>query len=342
MRVSGFSRGMVPFIATLNGNRMRNMEPDRLSSPACGLLNVNKPPGITSRRVVDTVGRLGAPAKVGHAGTLDPLAAGVLVVAVGGATRLVQYVQRMAKRYLGTFMLGRRSVTEDVEGEVVELPGAPVPTHEALEAAAKRLVGRIEQRPPVFSALKIHGRPAYKLARGGKPVELAPRPVDIYRIEVRAYEYPELVLEIDCGGGTYVRSLGRDLAEALGTAAVMSALSRVLIGPFRVEEAVRLDELTRDNWRRLPPAAIAGRAGFAPGAAFRRRGGPSAQRTGRLSRGRAAGDGALKELVAIEPGRRACRRHGHAVGWPLALCAEYADRRAMTVEVCRAEPAHFR
>ena len=157
----------------------------------------------------------------------------------------------MPKRYMATFLLGRQSPTEDVEGEVVELPQAPVPDQEQIEAAAQRFVGQIDQRPPAFSALKIHGRPAYKLARKGQPVALPPRPVDIYRIDVKSYCYPELVLEIECGGGTYVRSLGRDLAEALGTAAVMSALVRTAIGRFLVHEAVDLGELTGDRWLTL-------------------------------------------------------------------------------------------
>lgn len=214
----------------------------------CGLLNVNKPSGMTSRQVVDVVQRFARPVKAGHAGTLDPLAAGVLVVCVGGATRLIEYVQRMPKRYRATFLLGRQSPTEDVEGEVVELPRAPVPTQEQIEAAAQRFVGRIDQRPPAFSALKIHGCPAYKLARQGRPVALPPRPVDIYRIEVKSYRYPELILDIDCGGGTYVRSLGRDLAESLGTAAVMSALVRTAIGHFLADEAIDLRGLTRNTW----------------------------------------------------------------------------------------------
>jgi len=216
--------------------------------PPCGLLNLNKPAGMTSRQAVDNVQRLARPAKAGHAGTLDPLAHGVLVVGVGSATRLIEYVQRMPKRYVGTFLLGRQSATEDIEGDVTELPGAPLPTREQIEAAAGRFVGRIEQRPPAFSAVKIRGRPAYKLARQGKPIALEPRPVEIYRIEIKAYRYPELVLEIECGGGTYVRSLGRDLAESLGTAAVMSALERTSIGSLRIEEAINPRELTRDNW----------------------------------------------------------------------------------------------
>jgi tRNA pseudouridine55 synthase len=217
--------------------------------PPCGLLNLKKPSGMTSRQVVNIVERLARPAKAGHAGTLDPLATGVLVVCVGGATRFIAYVQRMRKRYTATFLLGRQSPTEDMEGEVVELRGAPVPSREQIEAAARRFVGRIEQRPPAFSALKICGRPAYKLARRGETVALAPRPVEIYRIEVQSYRYPELVLDVECGGGTYIRSLGRDLGESLGTAAVMSALVRTAIGRFSVHEAVSPQELTPDSWR---------------------------------------------------------------------------------------------
>jgi tRNA pseudouridine55 synthase len=216
--------------------------------PPCGLLNLDKPAGMTSRQAVDRVQRLSRPAKAGHAGTLDPLATGVLVVCVGGATRFIEYVQRMRKRYVGDFLLGRQSPTEDIEGEVTELGDAPVPTREQIVAAARRFVGRIEQRPPSFSALKIGGRPAYKLARQGKPVEFNPRPVEVFRIEILAYEYPKLTLKIDCGGGTYIRSLGRDLAESLGTAAVMSGLVRTSIGEFRIEQSVDPCSLTSGNW----------------------------------------------------------------------------------------------
>jgi tRNA pseudouridine55 synthase len=212
-----------------------------------GILNINKSAGMTSRGVVDIVQRLVWPAKAGHAGTLDPLATGVLVVCVGSATKLIEYVQRMPKSYIGTFLLGRQSETEDIEGEVVELSDPPVPELEEIQQAAKNLTGDILQRPPAFSALKIDGRRAYKLARQGKQVELQPRPISVHRIAVRSYAYPELVLEIDCGGGTYVRSLGRDLAESLGSAAVMSALVRTAIGNFRLEEALDPNELTSQN-----------------------------------------------------------------------------------------------
>src|SRR5262245_44228837 len=170
-----------------------------------GLLNLNKPAGWTSRRVVDCIQKLVRPAKAGHAGTLDPLATGVLIVCVGQATRLIDYVHRMRKRYTGTFLLGRESQTEDVEGDVVELVNPPVPTRPEIERAAREFLGTIQQRPPAYSALKVAGQRAYDLARAGKEVQLDARPVEIFRIEVQRYDYPALVLEIECGSGTYVR-----------------------------------------------------------------------------------------------------------------------------------------
>ncbi|HEX5445817.1 MAG TPA: tRNA pseudouridine(55) synthase TruB [Pirellulales bacterium] len=220
-----------------------------------GLINLHKPPGMTSRAAVDCVKRWVRPAKTGHAGTLDPLASGVLVIAVGAATRLIEYVQAMPKQYTGTFLLGRESDTEDIEGVVRMLHDPPRPNLDDVRRAAAGLTGPIEQRPPAFSALKVKGRRAYDLARAGETVELAPRPVTIHRLDVTRLEYPELVLEIECGSGTYVRSLGRDLAAALGTAAVMSALVRTAIGSFRLEEACRPEELDGDRVRhRLQPA----------------------------------------------------------------------------------------
>jgi len=225
-----------------------------------GVLNIKKPGGVTSRWVVDQVQRLVRPAKAGHAGTLDPLATGVLVVCVGQATRLIEYVQRGRKRYTGTFLLGRSSPTEDVESEVALLVDPPIPSREGLTQAAEALVGTIEQRPPAYSALKVEGRRAYDLARAGEEVKLAPRQIDIHRLEIVSYEYPELTLEIECGGGTYVRSLGRDLARALGSDAVMSALVRTAIGGFRLDDSIDVEQLTRTNVAEslLPPLAAVG------------------------------------------------------------------------------------
>lgn len=228
------------------------------AAPPSGLINVYKPQGISSRRVVDHVQRLVRPAKAGHAGTLDPLASGVLVVCVGQATRLIEYVQQQTKQYRGTFLLGRRSDTEDIEGQVEELPSPPEPSVEQLEAALANFVGEIQQRPPAFSALKVEGKRAYDLARQGRQVELKPRPVTVYSLKLLAYAYPLFQLDIACSAGTYIRSLGRDLAESLGTAAVMSALERTAVGRFTVEKAVPMDALTPETWRsHLQPAATA-------------------------------------------------------------------------------------
>ena len=212
-----------------------------------GFLNLYKPSGMTSRKVVDAVERLVRPAKVGHAGTLDPLAEGVLVVGVGQATRLLSYVQRMPKHYVGTFLLGRRSETEDVEGTVFELPAAPRPTEEAIKEDLREFHGGYEQTPPAYSALKVSGRRAYQLARQKREVTLAPRRVAIYGLAVQEYAYPKLVLEIECGGGTYVRTLGRDVARRLGTDAVMSALVRRAVGHFRAEDACGIEKLSRQS-----------------------------------------------------------------------------------------------
>jgi tRNA pseudouridine55 synthase len=223
-----------------------------------GFLNIDKPQGLTSRDVVNRVQRMLRGERIGHAGTLDPLATGVLVVGLGPATRLVQYVQRMPKRYVGTFLLGRASDTEDIEGTITELDNPSHPSREQLQAALPRFTGRIEQRPPAYSALKIAGARAYELARAGRAVDLAPRETVVYGLELLRYEYPELELAITCGSGTYVRSLGRDLAEAVGTAAVMSALRRTAIGSFLVAQACALDDLSPQAIpARLLPARLA-------------------------------------------------------------------------------------
>ena len=221
-----------------------------------GILNLNKPAGITSRDVVNVVQCLaGRKMRVGHAGTLDPLARGVLVVSVGPATRLIEYIQQMPKTYRAEFLLGCHSDTEDTDGQVTRLETPLVPSEEEIRTVLPQFTGRILQRPPAYSALRIAGRRAYDLARKGKQIELAPREIVVYQLLLDEYNYPKLGLTIQCGSGTYVRSLGRDLAESLGTAAVMSALERTAIGRFRIEEAVDPDSLTPENWTDalLPP-----------------------------------------------------------------------------------------
>ncbi|MEZ6070243.1 MAG: tRNA pseudouridine(55) synthase TruB [Pirellulales bacterium] len=224
--------------------------------PLFGLINLDKPAGITSRQAVDRVKRLVGRAKIGHCGTLDPLASGVLVVCIGPATRLAEFVQRQTKRYRATFLLGRTSPTDDVDGEVSEIPDAPQPSRDEVVATAQELTGQILQRPPSHSALKVAGKRAYELARAGQTVELAARPVDVYSWDIVDYAYPELVVDVACSKGTYVRALGRDLAESLGTGAVMSALVRKAVGAFHVNDAVSPETLTRANLTDflLPPS----------------------------------------------------------------------------------------
>lgn len=212
-----------------------------------GFLNINKPAGLTSRDVVSRVQRFVRPAKIGHAGTLDPLATGVLVVCIGPATRLVPVIHDMHKVYVATFVLGCTSQTDDIEGTIVEMPDAPQPTCEQVLAALPGFVGQIEQRPPAYSAVRIGGRRAYKLARSGQDVEPPIRSVEVHRIELLRFAYPELVLEIECGTGTYIRSIGRDLGDRLGCGAVMTALERTAIGPFGISNAVAPGVLTHDS-----------------------------------------------------------------------------------------------
>jgi tRNA pseudouridine55 synthase len=171
----------------------------------------------------------------------------VLVVCVGKATRLIELVQEQSKSYHATFLLGRASDTDDVCGTVTELSVAHEITRGEIECHLPAFVGHIEQVPPVFSAVHVEGRRAYERARAGQSVELTPRTVEVIRLEITRFTYPELELAIDCGSGTYVRSIGRDLGRALGCGAIMSGLVRTRVGPYRIEDAIQLDELTPET-----------------------------------------------------------------------------------------------
>ena len=212
-----------------------------------GFINLNKSPGKSSRDAVNAVQRLVRPAKVGHCGTLDPLATGVLVVCVGPATRLTNLVQEASKTYVGDFRLGVSSDTEDIEGQLEPLADAPVVTAEQIEAVLPEFTGEIQQMPPKFSALKVNGKRAYDLARQGKEVKLKSRLIQIYSLRLTVFDYPNFQLEIECGTGTYVRSLGRDIGARVGSAAIMTALERTAIGGFSVGEAVAANDLDADN-----------------------------------------------------------------------------------------------
>ena len=211
-----------------------------------GFLNIDKPQGITSFDVVRQIRRAAHMKRVGHAGTLDPLATGVLPVAVGDATRLVDELMGARKRYRAEMLLGRETDTYDTEGEVVAERDASGVSEQAVRAALVAFTGEIMQAPPAFSAIKRGGEPAYKAARRGDPLELEARPVVVYDLDVLALAHEgtvtRLTLDIRCGQGFYVRSLAHDLGVALGTGGTIAALRRTQVGPFLAEDAVPLDQ----------------------------------------------------------------------------------------------------
>lgn len=219
--------------------------------PLAGLLNLDKPPAMTSRDVVNRVvaalrQRFPKPAKLpkaGHAGTLDPMATGVLLVGVGAGVRLVPYLHQQPKVYEATFRLGQSSVSGDLETPLVDQVDPPRPSLDALQAAALRLTGSITQTPPAHSAVKIAGRRAYEFAHRGLQVEVPSRVVQIEQLTIERYAYPEIDLTIRCGTGTYIRTLGMDLAALCATTAVMTKLVRTRIGDFPLSQAVSLEQL---------------------------------------------------------------------------------------------------
>jgi tRNA pseudouridine55 synthase len=218
-----------------------------MTSSTDGILILAKPPGPTSHDMVGLVRRLSGTRRVGHGGTLDPFAAGVLPVFLGLATRLVEYHMGDTKAYRATVCFGSTSPTDDRDGELVPT-GGPAPDRAAVEAALAGFLGPIEQRPPAFSAMKIGGRRAYQLAREGKTPELVARSVTIHRLELAEWdgtdpERPMAIVDVECGAGTYIRSLARDLGEKLGCGAYLGALTRTRSGPFGLDGAHSLDEI---------------------------------------------------------------------------------------------------
>lgn len=212
-----------------------------------GLLLIDKPAGMTSFDVVRTVRRLAGTRKVGHTGTLDPDATGLLPVAIGQCTKLSNFLVLDRKEYLFEMQLGMATDTDDASGTPIrECPWEHV-TESALDAALEGFRGPIMQVPPIYSALKIDGRRAYDLARRGEEVELAARPVEVYELEVLECAFPRIALRAQCSSGTYVRSLARDLGEALGSCAHTTRIHRTQVGSFRIERAVPLAELTPEN-----------------------------------------------------------------------------------------------
>ncbi len=282
-----------------------------------GLVIVDKPSGLTSHDVVARIRRLAGTRRVGHAGTLDPMATGVLVVGVELATRLLGHLALTQKQYLGTIRLGQATSTDDAEGEITAAASAAGVTPEALRAAAAALTGDIQQVPPGISAIKVGGKRAYRLTREGAPPELAARPVTVSALDIlrtRPVSGPagEELLDVDvdvtCSSGTYIRAIARDLGAALGTGGHLTALRRTRAGPYLIADALTLDELAQ-ALRVIPLAQAAG-------AAFTRRDltAEEARRVGHGARLPAAGagpgpvaafapDGTLVALLTEEEGQ---------------------------------------
>ena len=214
-------------------------------APFDGALVINKPQGKTSHDIVDAVRHLAGFRQVGHLGTLDPLATGVLVLLLGKATRLVRFYSGRRKRYSAGFRFGYATNTYDSEG-TAQAPEVPVALdREQLQGLAHQSLGRFEQMPPIFSAKKVAGRPAYELARKHQAVELKPAPVELFEYRLTEVEGPVARFVIECSSGTYIRSLAHDMGQKLGCGAHLSEICRTAVGEFSLDHTVSLDELVQ-------------------------------------------------------------------------------------------------
>ena len=214
-----------------------------------GVLNIDKPKGLTSHDVVGRIRRLSGQRKAGHTGTLDPMATGVLVVCLGQATRLIEYMRSDPKKYRATIRFGITTNTYDAEGDTVNRHDISRLAPDQLRPVLSKFLGEIQQCPPVFSAIKRDGRPLYKAARKGITVLVDPRPVTIYDLQWIAWQPPDLTLDVSCSPGTYIRSLAHDLGRAVETGAHLAGLIRTANGPWRLDQAVALTELDEANWQ---------------------------------------------------------------------------------------------
>jgi len=238
------------------------MEHEELRNVVSGVLVVDKPVGLTSHDVVQLIRRGTGIRRAGHTGTLDPRASGVLVILIGPAVRLSEFVSASDKRYQATIRLGGSSDTYDSEGSITSITSEVQISEEEFTEVLQQFIGEIEQVPPPFSAVKIKGRRAYEIAREGEEVELAPRIIHVYSLEILEWAPPEVVIDVYCSSGTYVRSLTNDLGKALGTGAYLVGLRRTKSGRFTLRDAVPMRRLQESfeagNWYRyLIPAAEA-------------------------------------------------------------------------------------
>lgn len=222
-----------------------------------GFLVINKPVGLTSHDVVQRVRKWAKQRRVGHLGTLDPMATGVLPIALGEATKLSRLLTHGDKSYSARIRLGVETTTYDREGEVVHETAGPWPEREQIEKALEHFRGEIDQTPPPFSAVKVDGEPSYRRARRGEEFRLEPRRVRLDRVELAGYEPPVFSVEVECSAGTYLRSIAHDLGRALGTGAHLWELIRTRSGPFLLSQALSLEELDACGQERVMPMAAA-------------------------------------------------------------------------------------
>lgn len=208
-----------------------------------GILLVDKPQGITSHDVVSKMRRVYHMKKVGHAGTLDPMATGLLLILIGKATKVSQYLMSLSKEYTGTVRLGQITDSQDADGEMVEERPVPELTEDGVKAEMKTFLGDQYQTPPMFSAKKINGQKLYKLARQGKTVEREPRVIHISRFEMTDFSLPEVSFLVGTSKGAYVRTIAHDLGEKLGCGGHLNVLRRTAVGDFRVEKSATIEEL---------------------------------------------------------------------------------------------------
>ena len=219
-----------------------------MSESPNGIINLNKPTGISSARAVAIVKRLlPRGTKIGHAGTLDPFASGVLLLLVGNATKSCEALMDQPKQYEATIKFGATTPTEDPESEETSWSDAVVATRDAVQTAIPSFIGAIQQRPPVFSAMKVGGRRACDIARKGGTVELSARTVHVYGMELLDFDWPFARVRIDCGRGTYIRSIARDLGERLNCGGYLTQLARTRIGKFTLENATTIETLQADG-----------------------------------------------------------------------------------------------
>lgn len=216
---------------------------NRPESPRHGIILIDKPAGWTSHDVVARARRITGQRRIGHTGTLDPMATGLLVLCLGQATRLVEYLAGHDKRYTGEIVLGRTTATDDAEGETTRERPVPPVTEGELRELERRFTGQLMQLPPAFSAIKVAGKRAYAIARDGEVPKLEPRAVVVHGLSLARVGPERISVELHCGPGTYVRSLARDMGEALGCGGHLGSLRRLRAGPFRVEDATTLERL---------------------------------------------------------------------------------------------------